>query len=248
MINKRKRIITIVIMCLIVILIMIPIYLLIVTTFKPEAEAAQSPMSLPSELYVENYEKAFDAMNYPTALRNNIIVSGGAVVLVIVVSAMAGYVLARKVTRITKFMYVAFIAGLMIPFQTLIIPLYKIVSGLGMVNNLIGVIIIMAAMNIPFTVFLFAGFVKTLPYEVEEAAKIDGCGKFKMFWSIVFPMLKPVVATAAILTLLSTWNDFITPLLFLQSRENSVLVLEVFRNIGTFGTDYFSKMCIRDSA
>jgi raffinose/stachyose/melibiose transport system permease protein len=130
----------------------------------------------------------------------------------------------------------------MVPFQVLLFPLFKIAVALGLVNKLPGNIIIEISINIPFAVFLFTGFIRSLPVELEEAATIDGCSIIGIFPRIIVPLLKPVIASVVIIDSLSTWNDFLTPLLFLQSRSNSVLLLEIFRNVGQFSTDYFATL------
>jgi len=120
-----------------------------------------------------------------------------------------------------------------------IVSLYKIVKGFGLMNTLWSVILVDVAINTPQAVFLFKEFIEsTIPKELEEAAAIDGCSVFKRFFLIVLPLLKPVISTVVIIVTLNVWNEFMTPLLFLQSRENDVILQEVTRNIGQFATDW----------
>lgn len=220
---------------------LIPIYYLIVTTFKTPDEAAASPLGLPRNLTFDNYSNALAAMNFPRALTNNLIITGCAVILLIVVSSMAAYVIARSNKKIYKWMFTIFMVGLIIPFQIAIIPLYKIIAGLQLMNTLPGVILISVfCINLPLSIFLFKGFIGTVPAELEEAAAIDGYGTFRTFWNIVFPLLKPIVATVAILDALAVWNDFMTPLLFLQDPKKAVLLQEVYKNVGPFSTNWTS--------
>jgi raffinose/stachyose/melibiose transport system permease protein len=129
--------------------------------------------------------------------------------------------------------------GMMVPYQMGILALYKQVAQLGLMNSHTGVILIEICYNLPFSIFLIKSFIgSTVPFELEEAARVDGCGVWRTFLQIVFPLLMPVIATVAILNTLGVWNDFMTPLLFLQSRSKGVLLLEVFRNIGQFSTDW----------
>ena len=138
-------------------------------------------------------------------------------------------------------MYSVFLVGLIIPFQVSIIPLYKIISGVNLMNTHLGVILVnVFCINLPLSIFLMRGFINTVPQELEEAALIDGCGTFQCFWRIIFPLLKPIVSTVAILNTLAIWNDFMTPLLFLQSSEKQVLLQQVYRNVGPFSTDWTS--------
>lgn len=220
---------------------LLPIYYLLVTTFKTPAEATASPLGLPKSLSFSNYIEAFNAMNYPRAITNNLLITGIAVIILILISSMAAYVIARSNKRIFKWMFAIFMIGLIIPFQIAIIPLYKIIAGMHLMNTLPGVILIdVFCINLPLSIFLFRGFINTVPIELEEAAAIDGYGTFRTFWSIIFPLLKPIVSTVAILDALAIWNDFLTPLLFLQDPSKAVLLQEVYKNVGPFSTDWTS--------
>ena len=222
-------------------IMLLPIYYLVVTTFKSPAEAAASPLGLPRHITFDNYKNALAAMEYGRALKNNLIITGCAVILLVFFASMAAYVVARSKKRYTKLMYSIFMIGLIVPFQIAIIPLYKIITGAHLMNTLPGVILIdVFCINLPLSVFLFRGFINTVPKELEEAAYIDGCGVFSTFWRIIFPLLKPIVATVVILDALAVWNDFMTPLLFLQSPEKGVLLQEVYKNVGPFSTNWTS--------
>lgn len=218
-----------------------PIYYLLVTTFKTPAEASAHPLGLPVHFTLENYKKALDAMAYGRALFNNIFITGIAVCFLLIFSSMAAYVITRGQGRIFKVMYSVFMVGLIVPFQIAIIPLYKIISGMHLMNKLTGVVVIdVFCINLPLSIFLFRGFISTVPKELEEAAEIDGCSTFGIFVKIIFPLLKPIVSTVAILDALAVWNDFMTPLLFLQSPEKGVLLQEVYKNVGPFSTNWTS--------
>lgn len=128
----------------------------------------------------------------------------------------------------------------MFPYQMSILGLYKLIRSLHLMNKLWSVIFVDIAVNLPFAVFLFRSFVSTIPRELEEAARIDGAGVWRTFLTITFPLLKPTIATVAILNTLTIWNDFMGPLYFLQSREKDVILQEVYRNIGQFSTDWTS--------
>lgn len=220
---------------------LLPIYYLVVTTFKTPAEAAARPLGLPAHFTLENYKNALAAMEYGRALRNNLIIAGCAVALLLVFASMAAYVIARSPKKIFRRMYSVFMVGLIAPFQIAIIPLYKIVSGLHLMNTLPGVVLIdVFCINLPLSIFLFRGFINTVPKELEEAAYMDGCGVLRTFWQIIFPLLKPIVSTVAILDALAVWNDFMTPLLFLQSPQKGVLLQEVYKNVGPFSTNWTS--------
>lgn len=230
------------ILLLIVTLVMLlPVYYLVVTTFKTPAEAAASPLGLPVHFTFDNYLKAIHAMNYAGALKNNLVIAIVSVICLIFFASMAAYVVARSKKKIFSIMNSVFMVGLIIPFQISIIPLYKIISGMHLMNTHMGVILVdVFCVNLPLSIFLMKGFINTVPIELEEACFIDGAGTFRCFWKIIFPLLKPIVATVAILDTLAIWNDFMTPLLFIQSSERQVLLQQVYRNVGPFSTDWTS--------
>lgn len=221
--------------------VLIPIYYLIVTTFKTGTEAALHPMALPKAWGLSGYKQAFIDMQYPRAFGNTLFITAVSVAGILIFGSMCGYVLNRKETyKWTKVIFLLILSGIMFPYQMSILGLYKLVRGIGLMNTLWSVIFVDIAINLPFAVFLFKSFVSTIPMELEEAAKIDGSGVFRTFWTITFPLLKPTLATVAILNTLTIWNDFMGPLYFLQSREKDVILQEVYRNIGQFSTDWTS--------
>lgn len=226
---------------LICIIMLTPIYYLLVTTFKTPEQAVKNPLGFPVQFTPDNYIKAVRAMNYATSFKNNVIITLVSVVFLLVFASMAAYVIARGSSRIWKLMYSVFLVGLIIPFQVSIIPLYRIMSAAHLMNSRTGVILVdVFCINMPLSIFLIKGFIHTVPQELEEAALIDGSGVFQCFWKIIFPLLKPVLATVAILNTLAIWNDFLTPLLFLQSSEKQVLLQQVYKNVGPFSTDWTS--------
>ena len=206
--ERRGLIITETLMVLLAVLWAVPIYYLIVTTLKSPAEATASPLALPSTINLQNYIDAWQKMEFPRAFANTLFITAMSVFLIVLFGSMAGYALARTSSKLGGRLFLFFLAGLVVPFQ-------------------------MQA------VFLFREFVhSTVPVELEEAAEIDGCGTMQKFFTIVFPLLKPVMATVIIIVTLNVWNEFMTPLLFLQSRANDVILQEVSRNIGQFSTDW----------
>jgi len=222
-------------------IMMTPIYYLLVTTFKTPAEAAASPLGFPVHFTFDNYRKALEAMGYGTALKNNLIIAIFSVALLIIFASMAAYVVARSRRKIFRIMNAVFMVGLIIPFQISIIPLYKMLAAAKLMNTHAGVILVdVFCINLPLSLFLMRGFISTVPAELEEAALIDGSGIFQCFWRIIFPLLKPIISTVAILDMLAIWNDFMTPLLLLQSSEKQVLLQQVYKNVGPFSTNWTS--------
>lgn len=217
----------------------IPIYYLIVTTFKTPQDATNHPLALPETWIFENYISAWNNMQYPRALGNTVFITACSVLLVVILGGMAGYALARTKTKLGNRVFLFFLCGLMVPFQMNIISLYKIVKTLHLMNSVFAVILVDVAINLPQAIFLSKEFVaSTVPKELEEAADIDGLSVFGKFFKIVLPLMKPVMSTTIILVTLNVWNEFLTPLLFIQTRESDVILQEVSRNIGQFATDW----------
>ena len=238
-IEKRRLAVTEAIMIVISVIWFIPIYYLIVTTFKTPKEASAGPLSLPRVWVFQNYIDAFKNMEYPRSLFNTMEITVLAVGIIVLVTSLAGYALARTKTKWGNRLFLLFLAGLMVPFQMNIVSLFKIVKNVGLMNTVWAVILVDVAINVPQGTFLFKEFIESsVPKELEEAAEIDGCSVIKKFFVIILPLLKPVIATVVILVTLNVWNEFMTPLLFIQSRENDVILQEVSRNIGQFATDW----------
>lgn len=237
--EKRNLAITEIFMIALAVIWFVPIYYLIVTTLKTPQEATLSPLGLPKVFHFENYVNAWSRMQFPRAFGNTLFITVCAVGILVILGSMAGYALARTKSKMGSRIFLLFLAGLTVPFQMNIISLYKIVKSLGLMNTAWAVILVDVAINMPQAVFLIKEFIESsVPIELEEAAIVDGCSVFKRFFTIVLPLLKPVLSTVIILVTLNVWNEFLTPLLFLQSRENGVILQEVTRNIGQFSTDW----------
>lgn len=235
----KETAVTEILMLVLAVIFMIPVYYLIITTFKTPADAVSQPLGLPVNITFDNYIRAFKAMNYFHVLGNNLIITISSVAGIVIFSAMAAYSLIRRTNHFNRIVFLLFMVGMMVPYQMGILALYKQVAQLGLMNTFTGIILIEICYSLPFSIFLIKSFISsTVPFELEEAARVDGCGVWRTFWQIVFPLLTPVIATVAMLNTLAVWNDFMTPLLFLQSRSKGVLLLEVFRNIGQFSTDW----------
>lgn len=239
--ERKLNIILSLIVGLILLLHLIPIYYLLIATFKSGKELAEAPLALPKAISFDRYVVAFYDMQYPKAFKNTFLIAAGTVVLNLSLSTMAAYSLARYKTKLNSFIFMIFVAGMMIPVQMGLSSLYKLVSALKLVDNLLSVILINAAAGSITSIFLIKSFIaSSIPYEIEESACIDGCSIFGIFFRIVVPLLKPVLATLSIIILLGAWNDYMNPLLFLHSRENNVILQELNRNIGQFSVDWTS--------
>lgn len=216
-----------------------PFLISVLLSLKSKQETTKSVLALPEQIHWENFSMAIEKANIFNSIKNSLIVTVCSVIIVILVSAMAGYGIARQYKKKSFRMYeTVLLASMMIPFQTLMIPIYKMYKSLGLLNTLAGVIIIISGMNMAFAIIMYIGFVRTLPSELEEAALLEGCGKFKMFFKIVFPLLKPVTTTIAVLNALWVWNEFNASLLILQKNAVKTIPIQQFVFFGEHSANY----------
>lgn len=215
-----------------------PFIFMLVNALKDRRGANLLELSLPEEFMWENFKEVFEANDYliVTAFKNSIILTAGAVIMLIIVGSMAGYVLQRRTDRTTKAVSTLVMTGLMIP--PAILPTIWIMQGLHLYKTMFGMILIETALQIPFTIMLYRGFMNTIPVELEEAGYIDGCTRGKMFVQIVFPLLKPVTSTIIILNAVTIFNDFTNPLYFLPGTENSTVQLTLYNFMGRYSSSY----------
>ncbi len=226
------------VMLLICAVFFIPIYYLIVSTFKTQNEIVKAPLALPAHFTLMNYAKAFQAISFFRSFGNSLFVTAISVTLIVVISAMAAYTLARKrEARVVKFLDWYLFLGFLIPLQTTMIPLFSIMKGLKLTNSLLG-LIFLHCNGCVFGSFLYKGFIKALPEDLEEAARIDGAGTTRIFWKIVFPLLKPITTTLVIFNVMWTWNDFLYTYLFISSSDKSTLIMQVYNGVGQYYNDW----------
>ncbi len=224
--------------CMAFVLFVIPFLFLIFNSLKDRKEANLLRLSPPTVWQWGNYREVLAAGNgiIFTAFKNSILISAGAVALLILFSSMTGYVLQRRKDRLTKVVNVVILMGLMIP--PAILPTIWILKGLHIYKTLAGIILVETALQTPFSVMLYRGFIASVPAELEEAGVIDGCGPFALYRRIVFPLLKPVTATVIILNSVSVFNDFMNPLYFMPGRDNTTVQLTLYNFMGQYSSSY----------
>jgi len=215
-----------------------PLLLALINSFKSNGEILTNVLSLPKQINFENYVRSFDKMHYLRSLGNTVFLAAGGVGLIILFSALAGWKLCRTKTRLSRFLLSLFIFSMLIPFSSIMIPLYKVVMALDIKNSLFGLCFVYAGLGVSMAIFLYHGFVKGIPKELEEAAAIDGCSPLQTFFLIVFPMLKPVTATICITNVLWIWNDFLLPLIILSDNKKYTLLLSTNTLFGQYSSDW----------
>lgn len=213
-----------------------PIFFNIMSAFKSNAEIMKDAVALPASLYLESFKYLLTETNYPQAIVNSLILTVVSIVFQVLFIPMAGYAIQRRNAKWTRFVFLYFLAGMMIPFQAYMIPLFKELKLLGLYGSLAGPIMIYVAGSVGFGSLLYSSFVKGIPAEIEEAAEIDGCSRVRIFWNIVFPLLGPVTASMVVLNGLGIWNDFLMPMLVLPSGEPKTMIVEIYRYIGEFSS------------
>ncbi|TXC89857.1 carbohydrate ABC transporter permease [Metabacillus litoralis] len=198
------------------IIFLIPFYFVLVNSVKGFAEILIDAAALPKEILFSNYSKVWEILNFQDAFLNSLIITVFSIAGIVVISSMAAWKMVRTPGKLSKFLFIFFVSAMVIPFQTVMIPLMKLGGTLGIMNSIPGIVIMYFGFGVSLSLFLFHGFVKTIPAEIEESARVDGCSQFGVFWRIVFPLLKPITVTVIILNTLWIWNDYLLPLLVLQ--------------------------------
>lgn len=216
-------------------LIAFPLYLVIINTFKSLEEASKNFFALPSSLNFDNFRSLFTDNYYWTYLKNSLVISAVSMVLVLILVPSVSYAIARNFhRRYYKGVYYYLLMGLFIPAQVVMLPVTKMMTKLNMLNQA-GLIILYAAFSLTQGVFLFVNYIRSLPYEIEESAEIDGCSVMQRYVHVVLPLVKPMLATITIIDLLWFWNDFMLPLLILN-RSKDIWTLPLFQY--NFKTEY----------
>lgn len=220
------------------VLFIVPFYLMVINSFKTTQEFVQNPFALPTSIDFDNYILAFERMNFMSAFVNSLLITVIGVTLILLTSAMASYFLVRFNWKISRIVFAVYVASMIVPFQAVMIPLVSIYGSLQLLNNPWTLIFMYIGFGQAFAVFIFHGFVKNVPLEIEEAARIDGCNRLQIFFAIVLPMLKPVLSTILVLQVLWIWNDFLLPSLILISPAQRTLPLSTFSFFSTFSVDF----------
>ncbi|QSF45302.1 carbohydrate ABC transporter permease [Paenibacillus tianjinensis] len=219
-------------------LFIFPFLFLLINSFKENTEITSNPLAFAQKFSMENYTTAFEKMGYLSSFTNSLIITVLAVLLISLVSAMTAHYFVRNQTKFNQYTFLLMVASMIIPFQAIMIPLVKIYGSLDMLDNVWSLIYMYVGFGCSLAVFIYHGFVKGVPAELEEAAMIDGCTRTQTFFRIVFPVLMPTTATISILNVLWIWNDFLLPSLVLISPENRTLPLSTFSFYGTYSVDY----------
>jgi raffinose/stachyose/melibiose transport system permease protein len=227
-------------MMILSLLFLSPLYIVLVNSFKNRAEINLNILGLPPRLDFQYYQRAIERMRFPEAFKNSVIVSVFSILCIVILTSMTAWRLVRRKNTASSFLFFLFVATMIIPFQSIMMPLLQFMGwtqrslGIKILNTHIGLIYMYIGFGAGMSVFLYHGFIKSIPLSLEEAAIIDGCNTWQVFWRIVFPMLKSITITVVILNLIWIWNDFLLPSLILSSRGLRTIPLSTYSFFGEF--------------
>lgn len=221
------------------ILILIPIYYFVVGAFKPRIDIVKFPLVLTPQMFSwNNFAYSIKKMKIFESLANTGFITLGALFMLVFFSSLAGFAIARVRHRLFQVYYSMTLALMVIPFIGALIPIVVLIRNLNMIGSLWSALLIQAAWNMPFAVFLYTGFMKTLPKELEEAAYIDGCSMFRVYYRIFLPLLTPVTATCCIRCGIGIWNDYLVSASLLSSVRQPTLMVAVYSFFGQYVSEY----------
>ena len=212
-----------------------PLFLVGINAFKSYQEIMTDVMSLPSAFTLDNIKNVFHDMKYPATFLNTLIATVIGTLGIIVIASMGGYKMARVKTRYSRFCFLFCIAPMMIPFQSFMLTLVNVATTLHINGKIWGLAIIYWGLGAPMSIFLYQGFAKGIPLELEESALIDGCNQFQLFTRIIFPMLKSCTATVTIINVMWIWNDFLLPYLILDIKKYKTISIIIQYMKGSYG-------------
>lgn len=236
--GKRHRLIIVLVLLLLAVGCLFPIYMAFLNSFKTKGELFTNILAFPKEWSLDNYQRSYEKMNYFSSFLNTAMIAALGVGGITVFSALAGWALCRTKTKLSKLIFSLFVFSMLIPFHSIMMPLYRLSQILHVNDSRIGLSLIYMGLGVGMAVFMYHGFVKGIPYEIEEASYIDGCNRLQVFFKIVFPMLGNITATVAIMNLLWIWNDFLLPLIMLSSTKNYTLLLSTNMLFGQYSSDW----------
>lgn len=211
-----------------------PFYFLVINSFKSLADISRNVAAFPNPFVFTNFSRAWVRMDFPRALMNSLIVTISSLVGVILFSGLAAYQITRHPSKFSEAIYVLCLAQMIIPFQVIMIPLVVVLKHLRLLNSLFGLIFADWGLGVALGVFLFSGFIKNTPRELEEAAQIEGCNQLQIFFKIVVPLIIPVILTLAILDTFWFWNDYLLPVLIISDQKYKTLPIAVSSFMGQY--------------
>lgn len=231
---KPWMIVLFVLTLILALLFIYPVLFAFMSAFKSNGDILKSPIAAPTSLYLQNFKDLFSQSDFTTAIFHSIVLTVVSEILIVCIVPMAAYGIERRKSKVTEFIYIFFLTGMMIPFHLYMFPLFREMKILGIFGSLAGPIIVYISGSIAFGCLLYCSFLKGIPLEVEEAAMIDGCTPFQTFWKVTFPLLTPCTGSMIILNGLGIWNDYLMPYLTLPSNKAKTITVEIAAFVGQY--------------
>ncbi len=236
--RKWENIVFYILLILLAAFWMAPLILALLNSFKSNGELLTNILSIPKTLSLINYKRSIEKMHFFRSMRNTLFLSIFSVGLIVFFSSLAGWKLCRTKTKLSSMIYHLIIFSMLIPFSSIMIPLYRVVLAFHIKNNLFGLSFVYAGLGVGMAIFLYYQFVKEIPIELEEAAEMDGSSQLNTFFKIIFPLLKNVTITVCITNFLWIWNDFLLPLIMISDNKKYTLILSTNTLFGQYSNDW----------
>ena len=242
--KKPQLLLTYIVLSVWSVIVLFPIWTLVVNSFKPQKQIFKDPFGLPDTFTLDGYRAAWNNGRFDLYFVNTLIVTAIALGLILFIGSMAAYALAKWKSPVSNFLYIFFIAGLMIPIRLGTLDLVRLIKALNLQDTYWSLIPVYVAMGMPIATFVLTAFIKELPGEMFEAAKIDGASEWQIYSRIVLPLMRPALATVAIFNMIKIWNDFWFPLVFIRAEESRTVALGVSLLFGQYRTDWTRALAV----
>ncbi|WP_234123718.1 carbohydrate ABC transporter permease [Clostridium hydrogenum] len=228
-----KIIITSILSIILGLVFLSPFYIIVVNSFKSKKELFESTLALPHQFILDNYKEALNELEFFKSFSHSLIITVASIILLLIFSSMAAWMLERTKSKLSNIIFMIFVFSMIVPFQSVMLPLVKLMGQLNMLN-MVGIVFMYLGFGSSMSIFLYHGFIKSIPRELDEAAMIDGCNKFQTFFYIIFPLLKPISITVAILNTTWIWNDYLLPSLVINKPNTLTIPLKTFFFFGEY--------------
>lgn len=230
---KPKIIITSILSIILGLVFLSPFYIIVVNSFKSKKELFESTLALPHQFILDNYKEALNELEFFKSFSHSLMITVASIILLLIFSSMAAWMLERTKSKLSNIIFMIFVFSMIVPFQSVMLPLVKLMGQLNMLN-MVGIVFMYLGFGSSMSIFLYHGFIKSIPRELDEAAMIDGCNKFQTFFFIIFPLLKPISITVAILNTTWIWNDYLLPSLVINKPNTLTIPLKTFFFFGEY--------------
>ena len=237
--ENKTGIISKLILAVLTVIFLFPFLICILMSVKSKQETSLGILSLPDTIHWENFTVAMEKAKILLSMKNSIIITVCSVIIILLVASTAAYAIGRQYKkRFYRFYETLLVGSMMLPFQVIMVPVYRMYKNLNLLNTRNGAVIMISGLAIAYSTVMIIGFVRGIPLELEEAAEIEGAGRFRIFFSIIFPLLKPILATVATLQFLAVWNEFNVSILLLQDEAIKTIPMQQYVFFGAYGADY----------